>query len=260
MTVRQLEDIGLTNSQAKAYLALLKYQSLTPPQLAKIISETRTNAYSILDKLEELKLVQQIEKTKKTYKASNPTHLEDFVKKQKAQAQIREEKTRRMLPELTQMYFKIDSEPGIRFFKGKGELKKIYEEQIDSKKTIYFVRSPADIAYYGFDYIHNVRLTPAVKYGTQRYGLVPDGPEAYPTREKDRNSNLKRTWIAPEDYTAKVEWTIFGDKVSVISFGKEGIGMIIESPQIAESMRQIFKLAEAGAKVRYPKPKRRYKG
>jgi hypothetical protein len=79
-------------------------------------------------------------------------------------------------------------------------------------------------------------------------GSIPQG-------HADEYSDID-IWIGVDD--DKV-FTIFGDKVSAISFGKEGLGMIIESPQIAESMRQIFELAKAGAKARYPKPKYGYK-
>ena len=131
-------------------------------------------------------------------------------------------------------------------------------EQLETRQTIYLIRSSADIKYYDFDFVSNIRLA-AAKYGIQRYGICPDIKETNPTRQDDKRSNLDRTWVDKDDYNAEVEWTIFGDKVSAISFGKEGVGMIIESPQIAESMRQLFNLAKAGAKARYPKPKWGYK-
>jgi sugar-specific transcriptional regulator TrmB len=257
MTIEQLIEIGLTNTQAKAYLALLKHGQISPPELAKLIDEARTNTYSVLDKLVVLKLATQVGNKKKLYKATNPSNLEEFVKLRRLKALEQEHKLDGMLPELMQMYFKVDSEPGIRFFKGKNELKRIYEEQIKSKETIYLIRSIDDLNYYGFDFINKVRLAPA-EYGVKRYGLTPD-IQTNPSQAADKKSNLERTWVNPKDYDAKVEWTIFGDKISAISFGKEGVGMIIESPQIAESMRQIFELAKAGAKARYPKPKYGYK-
>src|SRR5688572_27750472 len=51
-----LTHLGLNPTQAKAYLAIVRHGSLTPPELAKNIGETRTNAYSVLDQLVELGL------------------------------------------------------------------------------------------------------------------------------------------------------------------------------------------------------------
>ena len=249
MDYNRLVEIGLTPPQAKAYLELLKHESLTPPQLAKLINEKRANTYSVLDKLVELKLAALLDNKKKSYKAANPASLEDFVHKQRNAALERERQIRHALPELMQMYFRVDSEPGIRFFKGKNELKKIYEEQIASKQTLYFIRSPKDVEYYDFDFMDKIRSAPA-QHGVKRVAITPYLPHIPKhSPADDKKSNLNRTWANTKDYTASVEWTIFGDKVSAISFGKESIGMIIESPQIAESMRQIFELAKKGAEA-----------
>lgn len=57
--------------------------------------------------------------------------------------------------------------------------------------------------------------------------------------ESDYKSGNTRVWLKENDYTASVEWSKFGDKLAIISFGEEAIGMIIESRQIAESFQQI---------------------
>lgn len=255
MNYQQLTEIGLTTAQAKAYLELLKHQSLTPPELAKLIGEKRTNTYSVLDKLVEIKLAILLDGKKKAYKASNPSNLEDFAKAKRIESEEHEQQARHMLPELMTMYFKSNSEPGIRFFKGKNELKKIYDEQIASKETLYLIRSPKDIKFYGFDFMDKIRSAPAL-HGVKRISITPYLPHIPKhSPADDKKSNLDRTWVNTKDYTASVEWTIFGNKVSAISFGKESIGIIIESPQIAESMRQIFELAKIGARSNFKKPK-----
>ena len=49
-----------------------------------------------------------------------------------------------------------------------------------------------------------------------------------------------------------LEIDIYGNKVALLSFGKELIGTIIESKQIAEALKQIFDLAKLGAKKTTP--------
>lgn len=257
MQIEELLAVGLSKSQANAYITLLSGGSATPSALAKLIGETRTNTYAILDKLVSLKLATVIESNKKVYKASNPFNLSELIKRQHAKILEQENMIESIMPKLMSMYL-ADQEPGVRFFKGKEDLKKIYQEQINSKKPIYFIKSHTDLEYFGFEYLNKIRLIPA-KYGVKRYGITPDMYKINPTKEADKLSDLERTWVNLKDYSSKVEWSIFGDKVSAISFGKEGVGMIIDSPQIAESMRQIFELAKAGAKARYPKPKYGYK-
>lgn len=96
--------------------------------------------------------------------------------------------------------------------------------------------------------MHEVRHL-APKAGIQRYAFTPDAPETpKEIEESDKKMLLERTWYKPEDYTAPVEWSVFGNKVALISFGKEAMGMIIESKQIAESLRQMFKMMDDGLK------------
>jgi len=44
-----------------------------------------------------------------------------------------------------------------------------------------------------------------------------------------------------------VEVNVYGNKVSFISFGDETVGTIIESPQIAQAMRELYAMAQIGA-------------
>lgn len=87
MNENLLINLGLNPTQAKAYLALVRHGSLTPPELAKRTGETRTNAYTILDKLVELGLAKKEDYKKKLrYRVENPVALEKLVKQHRDEA------------------------------------------------------------------------------------------------------------------------------------------------------------------------------
>lgn len=259
MDIAKLIDIGLTEAQAKAYIALLTHGRLTPPELAKLTGETRTNAYSVLDRLVDIGLAKKDETQKKIgYLPSNPSNLETYAKAERLKAMEREKSANELIPKLSSLYFKQDYEPGIRYYRGKKELSKIYDDQVANGETIYFIQSPKDFEYYDVAFMQKIR-TAASKKGVKRVGLCPDRQNIVHSKAADEKNLLNRTWMSLDDYTAPVEWGVYGDKISVISLGKEGVGMIIDSPQIAESMRQIFRLAQAGATALYPDPKFGYK-
>ena len=54
----------------------------------------------------------------------------------------------------------------------------------------------------------------------------------------------ERTWLQEGDLQEPVEWTVYGNKLSIVSLGSEFIGMIIESPQITASFREILGLLD----------------
>lgn len=246
-----LEAAGLHESLANTYLALLDSEYITPVKLAKITKESRTNTYKLLDELVALELATKQEIAKKLhYKAESPTHLLTLARERIDELAVQENNIKSQLPVMLKRYYESHEQPGVRFYQGKDGIKEIYEEQISVGKPIQFMKTRADIDFFGFKFMHEIRnLAPNAKI--TRKAFTPDAPET-PTdiESSDKKMMLNRTWYLPEDYTAPVEWSVYGDKVSVISFGQEAIGMVIDSPQIAESLRQMFNLLDEGLRRR----------
>ncbi len=241
--------MGLTPAQTKTYLELVKAGSLTPPQLAKKIDESRTTAYMALARLEEVGLAVKIAGAKtQAFAPASPSSLQRFLAKQQQELADVESAYREALPNLLSYYYSHRGKPGVRFFEGEDGLEKIYEDHLRTHETVYFVRTPADEQYFGnilYKYMQQ-----RAKMGIESHGLAPALPEAVDyARSNDGQLKREMTWFPPEAYTAPVEISAYGDKVSIVSFGEEAVGTIIESPQIAQAMRELFMMAQAGAKV-----------
>jgi sugar-specific transcriptional regulator TrmB len=244
-----LHAAGVQGSLAKAYIALLDCESTTPTELSKTIDESRSNTYKLLDDLVSRGLARRFDVNKKlNYQAESPAHLLTLARERKDDIESQELRLKSTIPSLLKTYYTNHEQPGVRFYQGKEGIKEIFEEQIESGKPIQFLKTRADIEFFGFKFMHEVRHL-APKAGIQRYAFTPDAPETpKEIEESDKKMLLERTWYKPEDYTAPVEWSVFGNKVALISFGKEAMGMIIESKQIAESLRQMFKMMDDGLK------------
>ncbi|HSX15656.1 MAG TPA: helix-turn-helix domain-containing protein [Candidatus Saccharimonadales bacterium] len=258
MDVQLLEDIGLTTVQAVAYKTLVESGPLSAPALASKTGESRTNGYKVLDRLVELGLViRESRGGKFQYAAASPAALEQLVKQQ---AEAVHQKERRLNSELSHMldyYFARTERPGIRYFQGKDGIASIHKDQLLTRKEICYIRTPSDVTLIDPDELHRMRnMYP--KFGIHRRVIIPDsGPvrpltpdNRMPVDESDRHMLLKRTWIHEQDYTAPVEWSVYGDKLSIVQYGEEAMGMIIESAPIAEAFRQLFGLLDEGIRRR----------
>lgn len=51
-----------------------------------------------------------------------------------------------------------------------------------------------------------------------------------------------RTVLQRDNYTAPVEIDVYGNKVAFISFGETQMATIIDSPPVADAMRQLLRL------------------
>lgn len=242
-----LTSIGLTADQAETYQFLLKSGALTPIQLMKLSGENRSNAYMSLAKLEDIGLAIRDEDAKKlTYIPVNPSNLEALIEERQQKLDQSRQKLDSALPDLLSTFYESTKKPGIRFYEGDDSLKRVYQDHLDTKEDVYFVRTPADEEFFGEELYQYMEKR--AKEGITAYGLAPVTDDRLDYSKKhDKKLKREMTWCQPEQYTAPVEISIYGNKVAYISFGKEVVASIIESPQIADAMRQLFKMAQNGS-------------
>lgn len=251
-----LQEAGLTKAEAAIYIILVKNSPLAPPKLADMANESRTNTYKLLESLEEKSLVSRDDSQKKLrYWANNPSNLLETLKKRRAAVETAEKRFEDSLPTLMDEYFKHSEQPSIRYFNGVDGVRQIYQDQLDDARSITFTMSFGIRDFYGDQGMHEIR-NEFPKRGIQRHVFYPDvahtfepGEPTTPIDESDRLMLLKRTWVDNEDLKAPVEWSVYGNKVSIISLGSEVVGMIIESPQIAASLLEIFNLLDRKIRV-----------
>lgn len=250
MRMLNLSAAGLSQIETKCYSALLMKKEWKPAELATYVQETRTNCYKILDKLVLVGLAKRFDKNKKLhYSAANPTVLLQLSSSIRQQHQKAEKELAADTDALLATYLRTQEQPGVRYLQGPDEIGTIYQEIANATTKVSFVHTPAGVEFYGFKQLHNYRML-AVNNGVERISLTPDVTSAtVDYRASDPLVSLERTWLKKDDYTSPVEWGTYDDKLYIISYGKEAMGMIIQSEQIAESFGQLFRLLQRGQKL-----------
>lgn len=246
-----LSAAGLTETDAYVYELLLKKPDAKPSDLMGLANESRTNMYKILDRLVELGLATKFDKDKKLhYKATNPTRLLQLAREQREEREKAERELAAATESLTHDYIKTHEQPGVEYYQGAEEIAQIFDALSRAKTDVLFVHTDKGIDFYGFETMHKLRMK-AVKAGVKRRALTPDVPRAtVDYKQTDPTVLLQRTWLAAGEYTSPVEWGVYDNHVYIISYGKEALGLTIESKQIAESFRELFSVIEANQKLR----------
>lgn len=251
MNEQILQEAGLTNSEATLYLTLIKNSPSAPPYLAQLTNESRTNIYKLLDSLLAKGLVTRDETQKKLrYWANNPSALLDLAKHRRTQAEAAEQRLQGSLPSLVDEYFKYSAQPSIRYFNGVAGIEQVYNDQIADALPVTSIVSIGIRDFYGIQEMHRIR-NKFPKHGINRHVFYPDVAQnlppntpTTPINESDKLMKLTRTWLKPNDMQSPVEWSVYGNKLSIISLGTEVVGLIIESPQIAASFRELLTLLD----------------
>jgi predicted transcriptional regulator len=233
-------QIGLSKHQALVYKYLLRHDSAPPPKIAKNLNLTRSNAYKVLDQLVEIGLVSRAELDKKlVYKAEDPIVLASLVAEERNRVITLEKNVKAGLKELRKIYQKTSTDNAVLTYKGAPAIMSLYEHQANLKKPIYIIQGRSDRLAMGFEAMHHIRFL-ANKFGTARYGITPDVPEAPLNLKLDDRSNLRRTWMDADYYASPVEWTVSGDELMIINFDDSVSGIRIKNAVIADAFRQLW--------------------
>jgi len=247
-----LTKIGLEESEAKVYQALLELGPSSVSEITKKAGITRTLGYHLLQKLSLYGLVDQTSaKDKKiTYSAKHPRYLVQHLKNKKNALERKIEEVEQKLPELLSLY-NVTDKPVIRFQEGFEGLKNIYLETLESKTEILSIADiegwdVPDLAKWGKDYnrerskrkIHERMLMLDTAAGRKWM--------------KDYKGSLAYThyrWIKPEqlphiaDFGGEIN-IYENNKVVIVLLKKPNrIGIAIESVVLNNLLKALFELA-----------------
>ncbi len=125
----QLMKLGLSEKEAKVYLAALELGSQTAQEVAKRAGVNRATTYVILQGLMRKGLASTFTKGKKTYFAAEPPEqLDHLLRKQEEEIFEQRRDLEKMIPELRALFAHADGKPKVRFFEGYDGIRTMFEE------------------------------------------------------------------------------------------------------------------------------------
>lgn len=231
----ELMELGLEEKEGMIYLAALEVGGGSIAHIAKKAKINRATAYYILEKLKGKGLItQSFVKKKKVFLAASPFKLEDLVER-------RRKLLGRILPTLQGLENTLEKKPKIEYFEGVQGMVQLWLDNLSAQGEICTVASPNTyILKHVPDYIEQ-----RVKKNIMLKMIVPDVPEMRRIKEHDP-SQLRLMKLVPSNkYPFKTHIDIYNNKVAIISFEEE-IGLLIQSKDIADTMRSFFQLAWNG--------------
>ncbi len=233
---------GLNQAQADTYIEFIKNGKMTPGKVAELTNESRSNSYMICEKLEKFGLIKKTADSKLTYQPNHPMALETLAEKRRKILTKNEKIVKEGLDSLIDIFYANNQMPGSRTIYGKDAIKEVYKDILRVGEDYYFFRTPVDV--------ENVKeeikdfLDKKIKKGIHTYAITVEEERSLRNYKTNRDEKrlMHRTFILKEHYTSPVEIDVYGDKVAFSSFGEIKMVTFINSPLIAESMRQIMKL------------------
>lgn len=233
-----VKNIGLTEKQARVYLACLELGSSSVAHIAHHARINRVTAYDVLEKLLKKGMVNFLtKKGNRFYDATDPQMVASEMKRRALDF-------RKVLPDLRRLRGEA-IHPRIRYFEGLDGIKAIYEDTLSSKTEILNYSNSREIRAHWPNYDEEY-VTKRVKKKIWLCGIALDDSHGKWVQAKDQECYREIRLVSAKDFTFTNEINIYDDKVAITSFkDKPLIGMIIESTEIANTQRDIFKMAWA---------------
>lgn len=243
----KLISYGLSQKEARVYLTLLEIGTALVTDVAKKANINRSTSYVILEALAKNGLVSITER--KNVRLYTPAPPERIILNLENNAKKYVElvgSAKLVLPELKSIYSGSGPKPKIQFFEGTEGIKTAYEDTLTSRETIRAFASIESMhtALPGFfpDY-YKRRSKKSIKIRA----IFPDTPEARERIKSNKEEKRESILVPREKYSFTPEINIYDSKVVFMSL-KERFALIIESEELADSLKKTFELAWLGAK------------
>ena len=229
--------LGLSDKETAIYISLLELGQATVMDIAQKTGIKRTTVYHLLPPMQRKGYIKAMYQNKK--------HLffVDDVKSLKNRLQDKQASLDKLIPQLQAIHNLLPSKPKITYYEGEGGMKELYWDTLNSSQA------GAEIcAYTGMANFYQVIPTDFVdEYIDQRVKrkipikvIAPSSPAA---RDWVKNASHKLREIKLIDdpslgFNADME--IYADKVALITYMPDFVGVIIRSKELNQLLKSAF--------------------
>lgn len=236
MLVKDLQKAGLTDKEAKVYLAALELGNANIARLTQKSKVKRSTVYLAVESLKEKGLLSVVKKKNKTYfYAEDPRKLEKDL-------EIKKEAVSKAMPEILALANFLDRKPKVKYFEGRSAIKEVFKDMLnypDQEILAWFPDYHYNLA---DDFLFNYFVPNRVKNKIWVRAIASDTKTNLKHREDGKAINRRMRIVSKEKFKMEMEISLYGkNKIGIISY-KEEFGMIMESEGIHNGLKSIFEV------------------
>jgi len=229
--IEELKIYGLSEKEAKVYLALIKLGRGTVNALAEKADLVRTTTYDILKSLREKSLVSSADINNVLYfESSSPDELTNRLDEKK-------ERIKKIIPELKKIKEVQPIRPEVQLFEGKEGVKTVFKEILrEAKPTIAIANNKQMVKLIPY-FAHYFIKQRATKKIPLRIICEPSQFSKTMLKNKDTKEYRKTRTLESCNGIFLNEY-VFGDKVAILdSEADEPVGILITHKEFAKTQR-----------------------
>lgn len=245
-----LKQIGLSEKEISIYLANLEIGTAAASIIARKAGLARTTGYSVLSELHKKGFVSRYERANTQYfTAISGQELTKLLQKKQRAMQQQVDMVQSIIPELNALHTAPIKPPKVQYFEGIEGIQQIYEDTLKGSEVEKLAYSSApetsgQLKKSILDYVEK-----RTAKGMQVRAIFPNNTDSKEYIKNDKKALRTSRLANLKQFQFKSEINIYGNKVAITSLIPPHYhGVIIESPEIAETQKAIFELAWKGAR------------
>jgi len=237
-----LRELGLTDKEIQVFLACLERGETNAVPVARATGLPRNSAVYVLEQLKNKGLIDIVERaSRKIYIAKSPRTLVTLLKQEQTRLAEKVESLESSLPTLNSLYAHNPFQPHVRIYRGRDEIRQLYEEMLQSPvNEIWYVGEYDKIIdVLGERYLREWikrRIAKRIKTRSIRVRGT-ENPDALFQASKETNRQIR---YAPTEFKSPGHVNIYGDNVAVVTTAKEDFGLVTTSREYAQIMQSWF--------------------
>lgn len=241
-TVTQLKHIGLSDKEAKVYLAMLELGPATVLEIAAKAGVNRPTTYVEIESLKKKGLASsQTRGTKQLFMAESPDQLKFLLEREVKHVEQKKEELTSVLPDLMTLFNLGEEKPQVRFFEGKEGLTRMQENFLKAKQKIILGISSIDDVFRLFP--NHPELYTARRINKKIHTkLIYTSRKGAFLKKDDARMIRESKFVPPEKLPFNADVTIYDENVAIAALKGRIAGVIITQKEIADSFRGLFDL------------------
>lgn len=244
--IAELSKLGLSEEEARVYLACIEINGGPVSAIARKAGIHRVSCYHTLEKLLSKQLLS--EHNRNGVRCFAPEPPERLLKLQEEKLNL----AKGLIPELRSLTSQLAFKPKIRFYEGRDGVERVFSESLEARGEILGytnLKSVTEFFPEFFKHYTHERLAKGIKTRYLSPTTVESVKVMLPFLPREYNPNLIEILLVSKDqFPFENEILIFGNTVGIVSLNRdELLGLLVESPTFARTMKAVFDLAWLGA-------------
>lgn len=241
MYEKELQNLGLSEKEAKVYTTALELGPDTAQNIAKTSGINRATTYVQIDSLVKRGLMSEFEKGKKTfYVAESPNRLKNLVSAIEKELALKKAEASTIIPELISLFEGMGDRPKVKFFEGMEGYRAEREEFLKTKTKMIYGIIDYDKLFHFYPDQQGEYTNIRAKKGIKTKVLYASKTVVKDANSKEFLREAKHIPASKLDLQASI--TLYDNKIAISTYSINPTSVVIESDVMAKTCRSLFEL------------------